>query len=167
MVWPVCALLMLVGCATVPKDPIALAAYRATDDPLEPMNRKVFAFNQGVDRAVLKPVAKGYVRVIPSKGRDGIRNFIKNLNEPVVFANNILQAQFKRAWMTTERFVLNSTVGVLGLMDFAGRHRPAADRSGISGKHCMCGDSTPDRIWWYRCSDPRHRATASDRESIF
>jgi phospholipid-binding lipoprotein MlaA len=115
-------LMMLCGCATVPRDPIALAAYRATDDPLEPMNRKVFAFNQGVDKALLKPVAKGYVHVLPARGRDGIRNFIKNLNEPVVLANNILQGQFKRAWMTTERFVLNSVVGVVGIMDFAGRH---------------------------------------------
>jgi phospholipid-binding lipoprotein MlaA len=115
-------LLTVCGCATVPRDPIALAAYRATDDPLEPLNRKVFAFNQGVDKAILKPVAKGYVRVIPASGRDGIRNFIKNLNEPVVFANNILQGQFKRALMTTERFVVNSTVGVVGVMDFAGRH---------------------------------------------
>jgi phospholipid-binding lipoprotein MlaA len=118
----VLSLLAVCGCATVPRDPIALAAYRATGDPLEPMNRKIFAFNQGVDKVVLKPVAKGYVRVIPARGRDGIRNFIKNLNEPVVLANNILQGQFKRAWTTTERFVLNSTVGLVGVMDFAGRH---------------------------------------------
>lgn len=115
-------LLTICGCATVPRDPAALATYRATNDPLEPLNRKVFAFNQGVDKVILKPVAKLYVKAIPSRGRDGIRNFIKNLNEPVVLANNLLQAEFKRAGTTASRFVLNSTIGILGIFDFAGRH---------------------------------------------
>jgi phospholipid-binding lipoprotein MlaA len=118
------ALLLLTacGCATVPRDPDALATYHATNDPLEPLNRKVFAFNQGVDKIILKPVAKLYVKVIPAFGRDGIRNFIKNLNEPVVLANNLLQAEFKRAGTTARRFVVNSTIGIVGVMDFAGRH---------------------------------------------
>ncbi|MGH8230577.1 MAG: MlaA family lipoprotein [Steroidobacteraceae bacterium] len=110
------------GCATVPRDPAALATYKANDDPLEPLNRKTFAFNQGVDRLLLKPLAKGYVRAIPSKGRDGISNFMRNLHEPVVLVNNVLQGKFRRAGTTTGRFVLNSTLGVLGVMDFAGRH---------------------------------------------
>jgi len=115
-------LLTICGCATVPRDPVALATYRANHDPLEPMNRKVFAFNQGVDKVIIKPVAKAYVKVIPSHGRDGIRNFIKNLNEPVVFTNNLLQGEFKRAGTTACRFIINSTVGIVGIMDFAGRH---------------------------------------------
>jgi len=115
-------LLGTAGCATVPRDPAALATYKANDDPLEPLNRKTFAFNQKVDRFVLKPAAKAYVRAIPSRGRDGIRNFMQNLNEPLVFVNNLLQFQFKRAGTTAGRFVINSTVGVLGIMDFAGHH---------------------------------------------
>jgi phospholipid-binding lipoprotein MlaA len=110
------------GCATVPRDPVALATYKANDDPLEPLNRKTFAFNQGVDRLVLKPLAKGYVRAIPSKARNGISHFMSNLDEPVVLVNNILQGKFARAGTTAGRFVLNSTLGVLGVMDFAGRH---------------------------------------------
>jgi phospholipid-binding lipoprotein MlaA len=118
-----CGLLVLAaGCATVPRDPVALAAFKATNDPLEPLNRKTFAFNQGVDRALLKPLAKGYVWAIPGRGRDGIRNFIRNLHEPIVLFNNVLQGQFKRALTTAGRFVVNSTVGVAGVMDFAGRH---------------------------------------------
>jgi phospholipid-binding lipoprotein MlaA len=120
----ICVLLLLTvcGCATVPREPVALASYRALNDPLEPMNRKVFAFNQGVDKVILKPVARLYVKAIPAGGRDGIRNFIKNLNEPVVLANNLLQAEFKRAGTTACRFVINSTIGIAGVMDVAGRH---------------------------------------------
>jgi phospholipid-binding lipoprotein MlaA len=116
-------LLGTAGCATVPKnDPVALAIYKANNDPFEPLNRKTFAFNQGVDRAVLKPVARVYTHILPSKVRDGIRNFMRNLDEPLTFTNNVLQFQFKRAGATAERFALNSTVGILGIMDFAGRH---------------------------------------------
>jgi phospholipid-binding lipoprotein MlaA len=118
-----CALLLLAaGCATVPRDPVALAAFRATNDPLEPLNRKTFAFNQGVDRALLKPLAKAYLWAIPARGRDGIRNFVRNLHEPVVLFNNVLQGQLQRAATTLGRFVINSTVGLAGIMDFAGHH---------------------------------------------
>jgi phospholipid-binding lipoprotein MlaA len=118
-----CALLpCFTGCATVPRDPQALAAYKATNDPLEPMNRKIFAFNQDVDRAVLKPLAKGYLKVIPRRGRNGIRNFIDNLHEPIVLVNNLLQGEFRRAATTAARFVTNVILGVGGIMDFAGRH---------------------------------------------
>jgi len=118
-----CALLVLAaGCATVPRDPVARAAFKATNDPLEPLNRKTFAFNQGVDRALLKPLAKAYLWAIPGRGRDGIRNFIRNLHEPVVLLNNMLQGEFKRALTTAGRFVVNSTIGVAGVMDYAARH---------------------------------------------
>jgi len=118
-----CALLpCFSGCATVPRDPEALAAFKANNDPLEPMNRKTFAFNQGVDRALLKPIAKGYLKLIPAHGRDGIRNFIANLHEPIVLVNNLLQGEFRRAATTAGRFVANTTLGLAGVMDFAGRH---------------------------------------------
>jgi phospholipid-binding lipoprotein MlaA len=115
-------LLVLAGCATPPRDPVALAAFKANNDPLEPLNRKTFAFNQGVDRVLLKPIAKGYRRVLPSHGRDGIRNFLRNLHEPIVLVNNLLQGEFKRAATSLGRFVENSTLGVAGIMDFASRH---------------------------------------------
>jgi phospholipid-binding lipoprotein MlaA len=118
----VLGLLAVSACATVPREPTALATFRANNDPLEPLNRKTFAFNQGVDRYFLKPIAKAYVRVIPAGGRDGVSNFIANLHEPVVLVNNILQFKFKRAGTTAGRFVLNSTLGVAGIVDFAGKH---------------------------------------------
>jgi phospholipid-binding lipoprotein MlaA len=124
-----CALLVgsglivgLTGCVTPPRDTEALAAFRAAHDPLEQLNRKTFAFNQVVDRIALKPIAKGYVRVIPSRGREGIRNLLLNLHEPVVFANNLLQGEFKRAGTTAARFVINSTLGLVGVLDIAARH---------------------------------------------
>lgn len=114
--------LFAAGCATVPTDPVARAAFKANNDPLEPLNRKIFAFNLLVDRAVLKPIARAYRWIVPASGRDGLRNFLKNLGEPVVLANNVLQGEFRRAGMTSERFVINSTVGIAGLADVAGRH---------------------------------------------
>jgi phospholipid-binding lipoprotein MlaA len=112
----------LAACATVPKDPAALAIYRANNDPLEPLNRKTFAFNQQVDRFFIKPIARAYLKIIPARGRTAITNIIANLHEPVVLANNLLQFRLKRAGTTTGRFVLNSTVGIVGIIDFAGRH---------------------------------------------
>jgi phospholipid-binding lipoprotein MlaA len=112
----------LPGCATAPRDPAAREAFKANNDPLEPLNRKVFAFNEAIDRFIIKPVAQGYVRIVPRAGRDGILNFLKNLNEPVVFANDAFQFEGRRAAITAGRFVLNSTLGVAGFVDFAGKH---------------------------------------------
>lgn len=112
-------LLLLGGCATVPSDPAAREAFRANNDPLEPFNRKVFAVNLAVDRALIKPVAKGYVRAIPQGGRDAIRNFLSNVHDPVVLVNNLLQAQFRRAGITVRRFLLNTTAGIAGFADVA------------------------------------------------
>lgn len=111
------------GCATVPRDPVARAQFRANNDPLEPLNRKTFAFNEFLDRDLIKPVAKGYRRVIPEKGRDALRHFLDNLNEPIVFANAVLQGRLRSAGTTGCRFVVNSTVGFAGLADVASRHR--------------------------------------------
>jgi phospholipid-binding lipoprotein MlaA len=111
--------MLLAGCATAPSDPAARAAFRENNDPLEPLNRKVFAVNQAVDRALLKPIAKGYVRAIPQGGRDSIRNFLANVHDPVVLVNNLLQAQFKRAGITLGRFLINTTAGIAGFADVA------------------------------------------------
>jgi phospholipid-binding lipoprotein MlaA len=107
------------GCATPPSDPAARAEFEKTNDPLEPLNREIFDFNLFVDRVALKPVAKGYVAVVPEAGRDAIRHFLNNLGEPVVFANNLLQGEFKRAHDTFARFLMNSTLGIGGVFDLA------------------------------------------------
>ncbi|MGY8796589.1 MAG: MlaA family lipoprotein [Woeseiales bacterium] len=89
------------------------------DDPFEAVNRKVFAFNQAVDRAILRPTAAVY-SMIPQWGRDRVSNLLDNLGEPVNFANNFLQGEVDRAAQSFLRFSLNSTVGIGGLFDVAG-----------------------------------------------
>jgi phospholipid-binding lipoprotein MlaA len=111
--------LSLAACATPPTDPAARAEFEATNDPLEPLNRRVFDFNLFLDRVLIKPVAEGYRDVLPDKARTAIRNFLTNLGEPVIFANDMLQGQFKRANDTAGRFLLNSTFGIGGIFDLA------------------------------------------------
>ena len=110
----------LAACASVPTDPVARAAYYEANDPLEPLNRAVFAFNMEVDRFVLEPAARGYRNVVPTGGRVAIRNFLHNLRSPVTFANDLLQGNVRRAAETSWDFVFNSTFGILGLFDVTG-----------------------------------------------
>jgi phospholipid-binding lipoprotein MlaA len=84
----------------------------------EPINRKIFAFNKVVDAGVLRPVARGYAH-LPKPVRSGVRNFSQNLREPLVFANDLLQANGLRSLNTAGRFVINSTIGVAGIFDVA------------------------------------------------
>ncbi len=110
------------GCATPPQtQQQAAAAEENFHDPLEDTNRKIFAFNQVVDRHVLVPVAKTYRAALPSPVRDSIRDFLNNLQAPLIFANDALQGKFGPAKDTVVRFVLNSTIGMGGLVDVAGR----------------------------------------------
>jgi phospholipid-binding lipoprotein MlaA len=112
-------LVVTAGCATPPSDPAARAEFEATNDPLEPMNREIFDFNQFLDRILIKPLAEGYRTVVPQVGRNAIRHFLDNLGEPVIFANDVLQGDFERANLTVGRFLLNSTFGGGGLADLA------------------------------------------------
>jgi phospholipid-binding lipoprotein MlaA len=111
----------LAGCATKPpaSDPEALAAYKQNDDPLEPMNRKLYAFNNALDTYAMKPVAQGYKAVVPRPVRNHVGNVLENLHTPVVFLNDILEAKSRRAGDSLVRFVVNSTVGVAGIFDIA------------------------------------------------
>ncbi|MGE3303825.1 MAG: MlaA family lipoprotein [Hyphomonadaceae bacterium] len=88
-------------------------------DPWESFNRKVFAFNEAIDRAVAEPIAKAYRSVTPGPVRSGVRNWVSNLGAPVVLANDLLQGQPKRAGVTALRFGVNTTVGILGVFDAA------------------------------------------------
>ena len=115
--------LVLSGCATQPSTPESAAAAEQEDfnDPFEDTNRQIFDFNQVVDRNVLVPVAKAYRTVLPDPVRDSLRDFLRNLRAPLIFANDALQGEFERAGQTFARFTLNSTLGVGGLLDVAGR----------------------------------------------
>lgn len=86
-------------------------------DPLEPVNRQIFAFNNTVDRYVAEPVARGYVKVIPAPVRGGISNFLDNLGYPVVIVNDLLQLKLWQATRDTGRFLFNTTVGLAGILD--------------------------------------------------
>ena len=89
------------------------------DDPWEPMNRKIYVFNDTLDTVAVKPVARGYQRVVPRFARTGVRNFFDNLANINYFVNNMLQLKFDDAMHDTGRFVVNSTLGLGGLLDVA------------------------------------------------
>jgi phospholipid-binding lipoprotein MlaA len=94
----------------------ALAPY----DPAEPVNRGIFAFNRTVDDYALAPIARGYRR-LPDAVQSGVHNFVANFGEPKVFINDLLQGNARRSVNTLGRFAINSTVGLLGLIDVSGR----------------------------------------------
>ena len=87
-------------------------------DPLEPINRAIFSFNNFADKIILEPAAKGYKK-LPSPIQSGIGNFLNNLKLPLVVVNQLLQGQGKNAAESSGRFVVNSTAGLFGLIDVA------------------------------------------------
>lgn len=88
-------------------------------DPLETMNRGIFAFNQAIDEVLLKPVARAYIAVVPEGGRAAITNVINNLKTPVILANDLLQGDLDRAQTTIARFTVNTIIGFGGMADVA------------------------------------------------
>ncbi len=111
--------LALGACATRPTDPEELAHYKEINDPLEPMNRAIFRFNEIADAVVLRPLAIGYRTVLPRGVRGGIRNFLNNLEAPVVLLNDLLQGEGLRARDTMGRFMTNTILGLGGVIDIA------------------------------------------------
>src|SRR5690554_3884843 len=103
-------MLVMTGCASNPRNP---------DDPLEGYNRAMFKFNEGVDKAVLKPVAKAYEKVVPQMVRTGIGNVFSNLGDIWVGLNNLLQGKIGEGMSDLMRFAVNSTFGILGIFDVA------------------------------------------------
>ncbi len=87
-------------------------------DCFEGLNRATFAFNQGLDKAIIEPLAKGY-RLFPQPIRSGTSNVLTNLSNTVTIPNNILQGQFKNAGINSARFIINSTLGIGGIFDVA------------------------------------------------
>ncbi len=90
-------------------------------DPLLGVNLMSYEATQAVDKALIRPAAKTYQRILPNPVRDGIRNIINNLREPVVFVNFLLQLKPGKAIETVGRFTINSTIGAAGAFDFAKR----------------------------------------------
>lgn len=85
-------------------------------DPLQPLNRVFFSFNHFLYKGVLRPVAKGYEFIVPSLIRKGVHNAYENVRFPVRFVNHALQGKFDRAGREAEKFLINTTLGVGGLM---------------------------------------------------
>ncbi|WGK62886.1 VacJ family lipoprotein [Halopseudomonas sp. SMJS2] len=96
------------------------AEYR-NPDPWEPVNRVVFRFNDTLDTYALRPVAQGYDRVMPTALNNGITNVFNNLGEPKNLVNNLLQGKFHDASVDLSRFLMNTTVGLVGMFDVATR----------------------------------------------
>lgn len=113
-------LLPLVACATPPTDPAARAEFEAANDPFEPTNRIIFEGNDFFYTYFVRPIAKAYVWAVPEFGRNRVHDFLQNLGEPVIWANDMLQGEWHAADVTTGRFLANSTFGVGGLFDIAG-----------------------------------------------
>lgn len=104
----------LAGCAST-----AQQSGEGAADPLEPFNRKVYAFNDVFDRFLLKPIAKGYDRLTPNVVRQGIGNFFSNLGYTTVILNGFLQGKPVQGLQDTGRLVLNTTIGIGGIVDVA------------------------------------------------
>jgi phospholipid-binding lipoprotein MlaA len=119
----VAAVCAVSACATKPpaSDAAATAEYQDNNDPLEPTNRVVYAFNDGVDTYVLAPVARAYRWALPDAVREPIHNALLNMSTPVRFINDVVQAKPRRAGDTFMRFVINTTAGVGGLFDVAAK----------------------------------------------
>ena len=107
--------MVLSACATAPADKGV-----NTPDPLEPMNRAFFTFNDTLDKAILGPVSRGYEKVTPEPAQTGIRNFFDNINYIEVIINEFLQGKVENGFEGIERVVFNLTFGLGGLVDFSG-----------------------------------------------
>lgn len=111
----------------------------AVQDPLEPVNRAFFLFNDKLYFWVLKPVSKGYARAVPQQARLGVKNFFSNIAMPARFVNCALQAQFQGAWVELERFAINTTIGMAGFCD------PAKNKWNLSKRDEDLGQT----LGWY------------------
>ena len=100
----------LSGCATTGGNP---------QDPLEPLNRKIYSFNEHVDELLVKPAAHAWRLVLPDFARTGISNFFSNIGDVVVALNNLLQGKVAAAGQDVGRVAVNSTIGLLGFIDVA------------------------------------------------
>jgi len=134
-----CALLAAPAFAQHPAGPFAsnpiqssATADAAMSDPWESANRRLFKFNKGLDRAVIRPGAVFYHHAFPHQAREGVHNVLYNLGEPVTFLNNIVQLRPGKAGKTVVRFAVNSTVGLAGIFDVTGANGLPREPSGFA-----------------------------------
>ena len=99
---------------------LSAAEKYTANECFERFSRATLKFNQGLDKAIFKPIAKGY-RALPVPIRSGTSNFVNNLRSLLTFSNNVLQGDFRGASNTAGRFAINTTVGILGFFDPAAK----------------------------------------------
>lgn len=109
---PILLLCLMLGACSAPMHQV---------DPFESFNRKMYSFNDGVDRAVMKPVAQGYARVMPRAGQKLVNNFFSNLEDVKITCNDLLQLKFRQAASDGSRVLFNTTFGLFGLLEVTTR----------------------------------------------
>ena len=119
MTFAKCRLATLVAAAALTLTLGGCATSGNPKDPIEGFNRGVFAFNEGLDAAIVRPVAVGYDKVMPSPVRTGVSNFFGNIADLAIALNNLLQGKVPEAASDAGRFLMNTTVGILGVFDVA------------------------------------------------
>ncbi len=113
------ALLALPACSSLPQTQAERAEAKALNDPIESVNRTIFDVNDFLDRLLLRPIAELYRVTVPPPLRDRISSILKNMGEPVIMANNLMQGRVKNAGTTLSRFFINTTAGVGGMFEVA------------------------------------------------
>lgn len=114
-----CVLVTFAGCSSMPKTQTEVAEFNATNDPFEPTNRVIFDVNDFLDRLLFRPLAELYRVTVPPVLRDRLAGIMKNMGEPVIFANNLLQGEMSKAGTTFGRFLVNTTAGAGGMFEVA------------------------------------------------
>jgi phospholipid-binding lipoprotein MlaA len=119
LAYPACAQEAWNPFSRAPRDPIEQGKIDSANDPAEGVNREIFKANKVFDDIILKPAARAYVERVSPELRQAIHNLTNNVGEPIVFANDVLQGNVVRALNTTQRFAVNSTIGIVGFVDVA------------------------------------------------
>ncbi len=112
-------IISLAACAATREPTQTASAADDVNDPIEPVNRYIFEVNYFLDEMLIKPTAWFYRAGVPDPAQRGITNALSNLRMPWTAINDVLQGEYDRAWVATMRFVINSTVGIVGLFDVA------------------------------------------------
>jgi phospholipid-binding lipoprotein MlaA len=113
------AMLFLSACSSMPKTQAERSESVAVNDPIEPVNRVIFDVNDFLDRLLLRPIAELYRVTVPPPLRDRISGILRNMAEPVIMANNLLQGKVSSAGTTLSRFLINTTLGGGGMFEVA------------------------------------------------
>ncbi|MDD3182844.1 MAG: VacJ family lipoprotein [Alphaproteobacteria bacterium] len=113
------ALIALSACSSLPQSKEERAEARAINDPIEPINRVIFDVNDFLDRLLLRPMAELYRVTVPPPVRTRVAAILKNMAEPVIMANNLMQGELSHAGTTLTRFLINTTLGGAGMFEVA------------------------------------------------